>query len=400
MNGRAASGRQTILIVDDAPTHIQILGGILGDDYEVRFATGGREALDQINRSLPEGPLPDLILLDVLMPEMDGYEVCRRLKADPRTRDILVIFITVKDEEADEAKGLAAGAVDYITKPFGGEIVKARVRTHLDLKRYRDELEHRVTERTAELMEANDRLREENEKTRRIRDHLIQSETLATTGRLAATVAHEVNTPLQGITSLLDNLSYLCAETDGADEIIGLVKRAFTQIRDTVRRLHSLNLPVRVRKQPVSLNDTITETAAILGEMSKKRGVRLQLDLDPDLPRIHGAPQALTQVFINLMANAIDALPDGGRVTVTTASETSGVVVTVSDTGPGLADADLPHLFSPFFTREKPQGMGIGLFVCRGIVADHGGSLSAANTPEGGAAFTVRLPLPEPDPDG
>ncbi len=397
---RAASGRQTILIVDDTPTHIQILGDILGDDYEVRFARGGREALDHIDRSLADGPLPDLILLDILMPEMDGYEVCRRLKADPRTRDILVIFITVKDGEADEAEGLAVGAVDYITKPFGGEIVKARVRTHLDLKRYRDDLEQRVSERTAEIMEANDRLREEIEKTRRIRDQLVQVETLATTGRLAATVAHEVNTPLQGITSLLDNLSYLCSETDGADEIIGLVKRAFTQIRDTVRRLHSLNLPVRIRKQPVNLNDTISETAAILGGMSKKRGIRLQLALDPDLPRIHGAPQALTQVFINLMANAIDAMPDGGRVTVTTAVSGDDAVATVADTGPGLAEADLPHLFSPFFTREKPQGMGIGLFVCRGIVADHGGSLSAANTLDGGAAFTVRLPLPEPDPDG
>lgn len=392
--------RQTILIVDDTLTHIQILGGILGEDYEVRFATGGREALDQIDRSPPTGPLPDLILLDIIMPDLDGYEVCRRLKADPRTRDILVIFITVKDGEADEAEGLAVGAVDYITKPFGADIVKARVRTHLDLKRYRDELERRVEERTAELKGANARLREEIEKTRLMQDHLIQTETLATTGRLAATVAHEVNTPLQGITSLLDNLSYIRGETDGADEIIGLLKRAFAQIRDTVRRLHSLNLPIRLQKQPVSLNDTISETSAIIGGMSKKRGVRLQLALDPNLPRILGAPQALTQIFLNLIANAIDAMPEGGTVTVTTAVEGADAVATVADTGPGLAEADLPHLFSPFFTREKPQGMGIGLFVCRGIVADHRGSLSAENTPDGGAVFTVRLPLPEPDPDG
>ena len=129
--------RDTILIVDDSPTNIQLLGGAMMEHYDIMVATNGQEALDLAMSS----SRPDLILLDVLMPGMDGYEVCRRLKADSWTRNIPVIFITAKSKEADEEQGLDLGAVDYITKPFSMPIVMARVRTHLELKRHRDMLE-------------------------------------------------------------------------------------------------------------------------------------------------------------------------------------------------------------------------------------------------------------------
>ena len=129
--------RQTILIVDDTPTNIEILSETLGNTYEVLFATNGRDAL---NIAFDQNP--DLILLDVMMPEMDGYEVCTRLKQDPRTRGIPVIFVTALDQEGDETKGLGLGAIDYFTKPIQPPIVQARVRNHLELKRYRDFLEN------------------------------------------------------------------------------------------------------------------------------------------------------------------------------------------------------------------------------------------------------------------
>lgn len=125
-----------ILIVDDEPANIRTLGGLLGDDYTLHFATGGEEALDIAGREVP-----DLILLDIRMPGMDGYEVTRRLREEPQTSDIPVIFVTALDEEADEAKGLEMGGVDYITKPIRGPIVKARVANHIRLKQYRDQLE-------------------------------------------------------------------------------------------------------------------------------------------------------------------------------------------------------------------------------------------------------------------
>ncbi len=127
--------KQNILIVDDMTSNIEVLNGVLGSDYEIMFATSGKEALE-----MASSHIPDLILLDIVMPDMDGYEVCARLKADAVTRDIPIIFVTAKDQEEDESKGLNAGVIDYITKPIRPSIVRARIRNHLELKRYRDSL--------------------------------------------------------------------------------------------------------------------------------------------------------------------------------------------------------------------------------------------------------------------
>lgn len=136
----------TVMVVDDTETNIDILVETLGDDYDISVAMDGQSALEDIN-----GNLPDLILLDIMMPGMDGYEVCEKLKADEATRNIPIIFLTAMTEEQDEAKGLALGAVDYVTKPFSPGLVKSRVRNQLELKRHRDHLEELVRERTQEL---------------------------------------------------------------------------------------------------------------------------------------------------------------------------------------------------------------------------------------------------------
>jgi diguanylate cyclase (GGDEF)-like protein len=125
--------RQTILIVDDSVANIEILSNVIGTEYDVTFATNGQEALDLVRLQNP-----DLILLDVIMPGMDGYEVCKQIKQDGQTHDIPVIFVTAMDQEGDESKGLEAGGIDYITKPIRPSIVKARVHNHLELKQYRD----------------------------------------------------------------------------------------------------------------------------------------------------------------------------------------------------------------------------------------------------------------------
>jgi putative two-component system response regulator len=141
------SGRQVVLIVDDTPENIHVLIEALRDEYATIVATSGRKALLMACTE----PIPDIILLDVMMPEMDGYEVCRQLKADARTSGIPIIFVTKLAEEEDERKGLELNAVDYIHKPFRPALVKARIRNHLELKGYRDHLEELVQERTREL---------------------------------------------------------------------------------------------------------------------------------------------------------------------------------------------------------------------------------------------------------
>ena len=145
MNGQVAF-KEKILIVDDMPANIKILGEVLRNDYDIRFARSGQKALE-----LALSDPPDLILLDIMMPNMDGYEVCKRLHEHPKTKNIQIIFITAMDSEEDEARGFDAGATDYITKPFQPPIVKARVKTHLELSRHRNYLEELVSERTNEL---------------------------------------------------------------------------------------------------------------------------------------------------------------------------------------------------------------------------------------------------------
>jgi putative two-component system response regulator len=153
MNDQAE--KKAVLVVDDTPTNIQVLMETLKDDYRIIAAVNGQRAL-QLAES---DPPPDIILLDVMMPEMDGYEVCARLKADAKTRDIPVIFVTAKSETQDETKGLELGAVDYITKPISPPVVQARIKNHLELKKAREFLknqnvilEHRVQERTNEIL--------------------------------------------------------------------------------------------------------------------------------------------------------------------------------------------------------------------------------------------------------
>ena len=136
-----------ILIVDDVPTNIKTLGNNLRDDFTVIAATSGEDCLRQVSKE----PRPDLILLDVLMPEMDGFDVCRRMKADDRTADIPIIFLTAMDDQINEEEGLKAGAVDYITKPFSPAIVKARIRIHLELRQHREFLERTLSKRTKNL---------------------------------------------------------------------------------------------------------------------------------------------------------------------------------------------------------------------------------------------------------
>ncbi len=152
--------KKSILIVDDVPANISILGDTLAPDYEIRVATSGPVALE----IAASEPIPDLVLLDIMMPEMDGYEVCQRLKSDIRTQDIPVIFISAKSEDEDETAGFELGVVDYIAKPFSPAIVQARVRIHLELKEHRDRLEGLVDNRTEELSKSNTRLQASEER--------------------------------------------------------------------------------------------------------------------------------------------------------------------------------------------------------------------------------------------
>lgn len=188
--------KQKILIVDDEPTNIDLLRSILSD-YEIMATCDGNEALKACSKNPP-----DLILLDIIMPGMDGYEVCKRLKNNQTTNDIPIIFITAKTSAQDEAKGIELGGIDYIRKPFAYSVVTARIKNHLSLKWYRDELQSannllNINVKSLQKADAeNKRLQEEQQKQQA---QSVHANRLATLGEMATGIAHEINQPLAGI---------------------------------------------------------------------------------------------------------------------------------------------------------------------------------------------------------
>jgi PAS domain S-box-containing protein len=244
-------------------------------------------------------------------------------------------------------------------------------------------------------------------KTKLLQNQLIRSERLAATGQLAASIAHEINSPLQGITALLSVLRMNHQQDMDLLKKLDLIKNAFGSIRDTVRNLIDLNRPGKEKKQTIVVNQVIENTVALVRSHLKKSKVNIKLGLTAAESTINASPQQIGQVIMNLINNAVEAItgsPDfeqklmqtpliGGEIYIESCNRNDEIVITVKDTGPGIAANDLEHIFDPFFTRKKTMGMGVGLSICHGIVEDHKGVITADNSLEGGAVFTIRLPL-------
>ena len=238
-------------------------------------------------------------------------------------------------------------------------------------------------------------------------DRLIRSERLSATGQLAASIAHEINSPLQGIVSLLDYMQEALGKDKALADDIGLLNQAFQSIRKTVKNLLDLNRPGKERKQPVSINRIIRNTLALVKYHLKKKKISLNLNLDSELPDINASPQQLGQVIMNLINNAIEAMSGTLRskvnsdpplavkkeICIRTYQKDTRIITEVTDTGPGFADQDFYRVFDPFYTQKKSMGMGVGLSICHGIIEDHKGTIIAANLENGGACVTIVLPV-------
>jgi two-component system NtrC family sensor kinase len=386
----------SILIVDDTEENIDILLETLGDIYDVSVATDGESALEIL-----ADDHPDLILLDILMPVIDGYEVCRRLKASEQTQNIPVIFLTALSEARDEQKGLDLGAVDYITKPINPALVRSRVKNQLELKLHRDRLEDLVNQRTEALKNAQ--------------QSLIRAARLESVGQLAAGVAHEVKNPLAIIQMGVD---FLSAEKSGKNEVVDqiltdmadAVKRADTVIRGLLDYSRDSMLDESIG----NINHVIERSLHLVNHEMNKRGIATQLDLSDEIPNFLMDFNKLQQVFVNIFVNSAHAMGKGGTLAVSSTVKTLSdheingdlhnrfkpggelIVVAVADSGPGIKDADLERIMDPFFT-TKPigQGTGLGLSVCRNIVELHHGVFTIRNHKAGGAKVLIYIPYPE-----
>ncbi|MFS8067703.1 MAG: response regulator, partial [Byssovorax sp.] len=318
-----------VLLVDDDRSSLKLLSEALADQpLSLAVAVDGQMALRQIQREIP-----DLILLDAVMPGMDGFEVCRRLQADPATREIPIIFMTSLADASSRVRGLELGADDYVTKPFVRAELAARVRTQLavraavrslaeaneELAGARASLEVNVARRTEELRAANRELELEIElnraaeiKVRKAQDEIAHLNRVSAMSELAASIAHEINQPLAAILSNAQAAQRLLARTPPD---LAEVRDALAAIVDDDRRAGKVIQRMRAmlrKDEPVvaaqDINELVREVARLLASAALLQGATLRIELAPDLPRTGGDWIQLQQVLLNLIVNALDAV--------------------------------------------------------------------------------------------
>ncbi len=408
------------LVVDDELVSRKKLQKIMDTLGQCEVAENGEVAL---KIAMSENP-PDIILLDIIMPGMDGYEACRRLKADKRTSKIPVIFISAQSKQEDETKGLGLGAVDYITKPFSPAIVRARVQTHLELKKQRDYLEELVKERTAELTKANAELRREieerkraEEEQKRLETQLQRAQKMEAIGTLAGGVAHDLNNILGGVISYPELLLMEMPEESPLRKPILTIQKSGEKAAAIVQDLLTLARRGVAVSEVVDLNHIVSEYL-ISPEYEKLKefhpNVKLETDFKEDLLNILGSPVHLSKSIMNLVSNAAEAMPEGGKIFISTqnryidqplrgyddVTEGDYVTLTVSDTGVGISPEDIEKIFEPFYTKKKMgrSGTGLGMAVVWGTVKDHKGYIDVQSTE--GKARPPRLSPAERDDGG
>ncbi|MBC1238306.1 response regulator [Nostoc sp. 2RC] len=420
MNKKSNTG--FILIVDDNPTNLSVLCEALNSEgFRFRVAVDGESAIAQVERNQPE-----LILLDVQMPGIDGFETCRRLKTNPVTQNIPIIFTTALADTDSKTKGFSLGAVDYIPKPFAQEEVIARVRVHLQLKQLTESLEQQVSDRTKALQQAQ--------------VQLVQQEKLSTLGELVAGIGHEINNPVNFISSNIPPLQeYIEAITQllllyqqeypkpttkitsvienlDLDFILEDIKKILNSLEIGSERIRNLSNSLRNfsrsdsdAKISADLHQGLDSTLMILQHRLKANSQRQQIAVIKNygvLPQVNCYLGQMNQVFMNILANAIDALDEAiiqgkirdvtPQIKIATSIESEQfAVIRIADNGIGIPERLKKRLFEPLFTTKSVgKGTGLGLSIAHEIVVQkHKGVLNVNSQSGMGTEFIIKIPI-------
>ncbi len=424
--------RARILIVDDSETYLTFVEAQLAQEgYDVFTATTGAEALGMMR-----GEAFDLVLVDLVMPEMDGVEVCRELATQRLARELPVVILMISAHEGKEnvTRALEAGADDFVGKSSDFAVVKARVRALLrrkffleqnrrileefkakEMEMLRARAEKEAAEARAalaeELRQANRELEDTNQRLREAQIQLVHSEKMASLGQLVAGIAHEINNPLSFVVShvySMDKWMERVVEEDGerlSEESLGRLRKASARIADIVQgldRVKSLVVKLRTFSRldedewtTTDIHDAI-ETVLLFLHYRIKDRIEVVRDYRADA-ELYCRSGQVNQVLMNIIANAVDAIDDTGTITVGTALRDGFFEISVRDSGRGIPADVQQKLFDPFFT-TKPvgQGTGLGLAISYGIVRAHHGSIAFDSVEGEGTTAIVRLPLDPP----
>jgi two-component system, sensor histidine kinase and response regulator len=354
-----------LLVVDDQESNIQVVGAALGKlGFEILPASGGLQALQRLAIRQP-----DLILLDLLMPEMDGFEVCRQIRANPAWTGIPIIFLSSADDKGLIVRALESGGVDYITKPFNHAELVTRVRAHLALKKARDELKQLAEDRD-ELLGIL---------THDLKNHLGGMDMSAQLLRDRTEAAADPKLRL-----MAENIS------QSSSQMLAFVKEFLANASAD----HGLVL----KPESISLKEAASQVVQQHKEAATRKQLVFQTALDGDGALVQADPAALSQVLDNLLSNAIKFSPPGKEIRVSVGSSGNGhVECQVQDQGPGFSEADKTRMFQRYARLSaRPTGAepstGLGLSIARKLTLAMHGELACKSTSGNGATFTVRLP--------
>lgn len=361
--------RPSVLIVDDLPNNVRLLSIMLTEKgYQVRKAINGQMALNTV-RSL----IPDLILLDINMPDLNGYQVCEQLKADEKTREIPVIFISALDDVFDKVKAFQVGGVDYISKPFQGEEVMARIENQLTICRQKKQLQNEIKER------------QKTEETLEIYLHAV---------------SHDLRNPVIGMSMILNNLiKNSQGETKEVSrkilqQMANSCDRQLTLIDSLVETRQNDLWGVSLELKPLSLYEIGQQISQEWELRLKENQATLINNFSPDLPLVNADAHHLWRVFENLLANALKHNPQGIIITLSARLEGNYLLCSIADNGVGISETQRKQLFDRYQrgNNNNQISLGLGLYLCRQIIHAHGGEIGIMNNDEKGSQFWFTLP--------
>ena len=387
-----------ILLVDDVPQNIQVLGNILKDQgYSFALTTSGQETFNLLSKALP-----DIILLDIMLPDEDGFSICAKLKKAKETAHIPIIFLSAKHDIKDKIKGFELGAADYITKPFEDIEVIERVKNHLQAKLDRDkiekynyELEQMVEQRTKELIKKE-------------RENIL--------AQFLQGIIHNVRGPISSVASGLDLIEMMTSDIirnhtlpQEFDEVLEINTLNKEKLQSLLKDLDSMLNKSRgdhsKEIELIDLNKLIKQDLTFLHvDLEFKNQVKKKIELHPNPLQIRVVPAEISQVFQNLIKNAMDAMhkQKSKKISIETGIIDDKCFFSISDNGPGIPQENTKKIFDSFFTTKpresdsktnSPTGTGIGLEFCKNTAEAYQGDIYIERNRAIGAKFIVQLPM-------
>ncbi|MEN8219693.1 MAG: hybrid sensor histidine kinase/response regulator [Pseudomonadota bacterium] len=367
-----------VLIVDDNRQIRRMLRRhLMKKKYEIYEAENGTMALAEIEKTLP-----DLILLDVMMPGMDGFEVCKRLKQNPATSDIPVIFLTAKTEKDDVIAGLELGAVDYVTKPFCNKELMTRVNTHLELKAARDT----ILSQKEELKLANEELKQSN----------------AAKNKFFSIISHDLSNlfyTLIGFSSMLtEQLDSLSVEEkeNFIQTILQSSEQGYSLLKNLLEWSRAQTGRITSKPTKLALKTLVADNLELSSTNAKAKNITLVSSIS-DTTTVFADKNMLDTVIRNLVSNAIKFTPVNGKVEILSEEKDSEVEISISDTGVGISPEDIEKLFRVDISHTtigtgEEKGTGLGLILCKEFVEKNGGRIWVESELGKGSQFHIRLP--------